>query len=202
MISIVWPSLQNYERQAPLGGYMDIQILLRFGGVLCELQITTVRQHAAKGEGGGHARYVLRRWLSENILLAAMERDTCRLKRILEASEKLRFPLKDLAMAVCDKNGHSALHYAAFSSTCLDMVQVLLDKCSANPLQETTPGPAWASKGQTAVELASLSNRRLQSRCCVSFGCPHRKAPTHSCYARGTGPCIAAPAWTNVKVPQ
>ena len=137
------------EARRLTGGYGDVQLTVSVDGHVCELQLN-IRAMAEAKQAGGHSTYREEREENELLLLAAI-------RGRVEDGERpgIRSLLANGAdaNAVKDKNGHSALHYAAFSGD-TTMAEVLL-KHGANPLAlsrlEQVPAHAAVMKMRFAV---------------------------------------------------
>eukprot|EP00397_Hematodinium_sp_SG-2012_P007815 GEMP01007865.1.p1 GENE.GEMP01007865.1~~GEMP01007865.1.p1 ORF type:complete len:978 (+),score=167.00 GEMP01007865.1:79-2934(+) len=108
--------------------YRQIQLLLRFRGVIWEIQINTAPMLREKHDGGGHKYYVTTRYVQESILLAAVLGLGSQLREFFAHTGVRQVADCD---QITDKNGLTALHHAAYRDD-TDIGGTLLNQ-KANP---------------------------------------------------------------------
>mmetsp|Transcript_107486 Transcript_107486/g.302506 ORF Transcript_107486/g.302506 Transcript_107486/m.302506 type:complete len:666 (-) Transcript_107486:205-2202(-) len=136
----------RYFQRCMRGGYRDVQMLVRFGGVVWEVQFNTTPLLRVK-MGAGHKAYETTRFIHERVLLFAMRSQPLKLRGLV-ACPGVR-PIAN-PNAVKDKNGLLALHHAALQGS-LPLLEVLLDMPNA------ADSLRLEKEGRLAATLAALN---------------------------------------------
>jgi hypothetical protein len=104
--------------QKSLNGYMDLQLLVKINGFVCELQINSCTMSVAKESRWGHCDYGRRRKLNHDVVCAAMHNDLAALQLALNKGANPDFS---------NTHGLASLHFCARHGSA-DMVEQLLRK--------------------------------------------------------------------------